>query len=221
MKPVSRFRSILLVSSIALFIQNESAHAATILVSSTFEGSLGAWTTSTGAALYTYSTGTNYASGGTGAANLPKVGGTITLTDALLLNTQAYTSLTITFNFVWLNGASTRNMNVLYASDGTNFMNLGSINTNNGANATVGSSSITMTEGVGHTVSNMTIANGTFDHVFTDTAKFRFTDNASAAADVRVFIDNIVISGSPTYVPEPGSALLGGLGLLALLRRRR
>ena len=35
----------------------------------------------------------------------------------------------------------------------------------------------------------------------------------------RLYLDNIAISG--TIVPEPSAALLGGLGLLALLRRRR
>ena len=34
-------------------------------------------------------------------------------------------------------------------------------------------------------------------------------------------IDNLSINGTFTAVPEPSAALLGGLGLLALLRRRR
>jgi hypothetical protein len=36
------------------------------------------------------------------------------------------------------------------------------------------------------------------------------------------YVDNINVGSDSIYVvPEPGSALLGGLGLLALLRRRR
>jgi hypothetical protein len=50
----------------------------------------------------------------------------------------------------------------------------------------------------------------------------RFFDEASAGADCRVYADNIVISGLATLaVPEPSAALLGGLGALLLLRRRR
>jgi hypothetical protein len=33
--------------------------------------------------------------------------------------------------------------------------------------------------------------------------------------------DNVVLSGDVAAIPEPSTALLGGLGLLALLRRRR
>ena len=199
------------------------ARAATTLVSSTFEGSLGAWTASTGASLYSYASGSNYASTGNGAANLPKAGGTITLTDALPLDTQAYTSITIGFSYEWLNGTSTRFLDIQYAANGTTFTTLARITSSNGGTGgTPGFLSITLLEGTDHTISGSgTIQNTSFLPSFTDTAKFRFVDTASAGADVRVFVDDITITGLPTLVPEPRAALLGGLGMLALLRRRR
>ncbi len=214
----------LLLPVIALYMTAASSHAATILVSSTFEGSLGAWTASGGASLYTFSSGSNFASTGNGAANLPKSGGTITLTDALPLNTQLYTSVTIGFNYEWLNGTTTRFLEIQYAADGSTFTTLARLSSGNGGTGgNPGSLSITLLEGTDHTISGSgTIQNTSFLPSFTDTAKFRFVDNASAGADVRVFVDDILITGSPDFmIPEPSSALLGGLGLLCLLRRRR
>ena len=199
------------------------ASAATTLVSSGFEGSIGAWSTST-ASLYTFASGTNFASTGNGAADLPKSGGTITLTDPLPLASQGYTSVTLSFNYVWLNGSTTRFLDIFYAADGATFTSLARVSSGNGgAPGTPGSLSITLTENLDHTISGSgTIQNTSFLPAFLDTAKFRFTDNASAAADVRVYVDNILITGSPDFVvPEPSTALLGGLGLLCLLRRRR
>lgn len=49
---------------------------------------------------------------------------------------------------------------------------------------------------------------------------FAFTDNSGSTAK-NGRMDNILINGSLTAVPEPSAALLGGLGVLALLRRRR
>lgn len=200
-------------------------HAATTLVSSDFEGSLGAWTASTGASLYTYGgSGNNFASSGDGAANLPKSGGTITLTNALPLASQAYTSVTISFQYEWLNGTTTRFLEILYAADGATFTSLARVSSGNGGTGgTPGSLSITLTENLDHTISGSgTILNTSFMPAFLDTAKFRFTDNASAGADVRVYVDNVLITGSPDFiVPEPSTALLGGLGMLCLLRRRR
>jgi hypothetical protein len=51
-----------------------------------------------------------------------------------------------------------------------------------------------------------------------ETATFRIANNLGSA---RLYLDNIAISGTIVPVPEPRAALLGGLGLLALLRRRR
>ncbi len=54
------------------------------------------------------------------------------------------------------------------------------------------------------------------------TVEFRFYtgDNSTASTREHRF-DNIELTGDITVIPEPASALLGGLGLLALLRRRR
>jgi hypothetical protein len=202
-----------------------SIQAATTLVSSTFEGSLGAWTYSgtAGGGLYTFSSGTNYASAGNGAADLPKNGGTITLTDALPLDTQSYTSITVGFNYVWLNGSTTRRLNLDYSADGTTWTTLVYVTSGNGgAPGNPGTLSVTLIEGSDHTISGAgTIQNTAFLPSFTDTAKFRFQDVGSAGADLRVYVDNITITGTPEYVPEPRAALLGGLGMLMLLRRRR
>lgn len=209
---------------IALCMAAASSHAATTLVSSGFEGSLGAWTTSGGASLFTFSSGSNFASTGNGAANLPKASGTITLTDALPLHIQGYTSVTIGFSYEWLNGSTTRFMDIAYAADGTTFTTLARLNSGNGGTGgTPGTFSITLLEGTDHTISGSgTISNTSFLPTFLDTAKFRFQNTASATADVRVFVDDIIITGAPTFViPEPSAALLGGLGMLCLLRRRR
>ena len=49
---------------------------------------------------------------------------------------------------------------------------------------------------------------------------FAFGDN-SGAGDKSGRLDNIIVNGTVSAVPEPGVALLSGFGLLALLRRRR
>lgn len=59
-----------------------------------------------------------------------------------------------------------------------------------------------------------------FQGVTNDTLEFRFYIADQSSSNTRNFIfDNISITG--TAIPEPAAALLGSLGLLALLRRRR
>ncbi|QTN32339.1 hypothetical protein HZ994_08355 [Akkermansiaceae bacterium] len=60
-------------------------------------------------------------------------------------------------------------------------------------------------------VSSTTLAAG-------DTATFRIAVPAWGSDS---FLDNIAISGTIVPVPEPSAALLGGIGALLLLRRRR
>lgn len=50
--------------------------------------------------------------------------------------------------------------------------------------------------------------------------RFYTGDNSTSSAREHRF-DNIVLSGDISVIPEPATALLGSLGLLALLRRRR
>lgn len=49
----------------------------------------------------------------------------------------------------------------------------------------------------------------------------QWRSGAATPASSAWTFDNFIISGNVVAVPEPASALLGGLGLLALLRRRR
>lgn len=201
-----------------------SANAVTILIDNDFEGSLEDWSATGGTSYYTYGVlpDHNYASGGTGAANLPKSGGGLTLTSGLPLDTQAYTSITISFDYQWMNGTTTRRLNVEYAADGSTFTVLGRLTSgNSGGNESIASGSVTLLEGTDHSVTGMSIQNTGFLPSFTDTAKFRFTDIASAGADVRVYVDNVLITGTPDFIPEPTTFALLGLGGLALVLRRR
>lgn len=175
--------------------------AADVLITNNFDtGSLQDWTASGGATLYTYTSGIDYSSSTPRAANLPKSSGTITLTSPLLLASKGYTSITITFNYKWLNGTTTRYLNVEYAADGVTFTKLASLTSGNQGSQPA---SITLIKNTDHTVVNMAIQNNSFLPSFTDTAKFRFQDTASAGADVRVYVDNIVITAIPEYVEPP------------------
>ncbi len=62
-------------------------------------------------------------------------------------------------------------------------------------------------------IDGITIATDTFTWNASDNMRIVF-----AGSDSGTTVDNIVVS---TLIPEPSSALLGGLGVLALLRRRR
>ena len=52
---------------------------------------------------------------------------------------------------------------------------------------------------------------------FTDNVLFRFRSTSNED----FYLDDVVISVEGTAVPEPSVALISGLGLLCLLRRRR
>ena len=219
---------------LASLLPATTATAATTLTSDGFESGLGNWTvTGTSSGLYTYGgTGSNFASDGNGAVKLNRQSGTLTLTNALPLATQLYTSLTLDFKVEWEAGSGTRRLRAYYASDGSTYAEFANFTwgASGSANATTGVFSFQFTEGTagnaGVSVLSSNAASITkvagFDGLFTDNAKFRFTysDGGTSTAN-NVYVDSILITGSPDFVPEPSAALLGGIGALLLLRRRR
>jgi MYXO-CTERM domain-containing protein len=71
-----------------------------------------------------------------------------------------------------------------------------------------------------------TLTDGVGGITFTDTAYFMIRKLSVAGTQGGInstfhYFDNIVISAETPAVPEPSIALLGGLGLIGLLRRRR
>lgn len=57
---------------------------------------------------------------------------------------------------------------------------------------------------------------------FSFNTEFRlYFDTGASTASHGFAIDDITLDGTVTPIPEPSAALLGGIGLLALLRRRR
>lgn len=177
--------------------------AATTLVSDTFESSLGNWTGSVDAALYSFTSGTNYATTGTGAASLNTGGfngaNPLTLTTALQLATLGATSVTIDFDIKWDGGNGTRFFNPQYSTNG------GSSWTNWGGSITAPTTA----------AYSRTLSAG-----LTDEFLIRFLPK-NDGSNIKAYFDNVVISAEGVTIPEPSTALLGGIGFLLLLRRRR
>lgn len=197
----------LLTSCFALAALAGSASAA-VLVSDGFEGSLGNWTGSADATLYTYDgvAATNFATTGTGAVSLNTGGfngsNPLTLTNTLALDTGGATFVTIDFDYTWSGGSSTRFFWVEYSSNGgTNWTTVGS----NIAAPTAGSATRTVTT----------------EADLTDQFLFRFVPKNDGSS-VYAYLDNIEIT-SDSVVPEPSSfALLAGcFGLAWVMVRRR
>lgn len=68
------------------------------------------------------------------------------------------------------------------------------------------------------------VTDADFDGTVTSSSTLYFRLLASddqSGGDHQLRFDNIIINGSVSPIPEPSIALLGGLGLLGLLRRRR
>ncbi len=179
-----------------------SAQAA-VLVSDTFEDSLGNWTVQGGASLYTYSgSGINYASRGQGAAALFAAWdeGVLTLADSLRLHSNQATSVTISFDYEWDTTTATRLMYVDYSMDGGRSWSddLGDISGWGSFTGvpTLGSFSKTLEE--------KTVG------AFTDTFKFRIRGK-DGSQPVTAHIDNIEIVGTNVIpvnavkddIPEP------------------
>ncbi|MCP5545910.1 MAG: PEP-CTERM sorting domain-containing protein [Akkermansiaceae bacterium] len=75
---------------------------------------------------------------------------------------------------------------------------------------------VTQTENL--TLSGLT---GLTNTSVTFTFNFSSAENRHAGLNRAHTMDNIVLTGTASAVPEPSTALIGGIGLLALLRRRR
>jgi hypothetical protein len=196
-----------------LALTSAASFGATILVNDTFEtGTLGSWSAS-GSDAGLYMNGElksnmgaadaliDYAPTGSYSLWDGRGGSNLFLTNPLQLDTQLYTSLTISFNYKFRGASGTRRLYTAYSDDG------GATYTDLGYVTYTGAKTYTMAEGT---------------YTFTDAAVFRFAFADSGGAAGPAFIDDIVISGTPDFlVPEPSAALLGGLGALLLLRRRR
>ena len=118
-----------------------------------------------------------------------------------------------TISFLWTtnihSSAFGRRPQIQYSSDGTIFTTVGSL--------TVPATTAAIPA---HTQFSQTITT-TGGYSFTVNSKFRIVgDDDAGGAGAPLIIDNFSVTSNAT-IPEPRAALLGGLGLLALLRRRR
>jgi len=130
---------------------------------------------------------------------LSRQSGEVTLTVPLQLATNLAEDVTIAFNYNFRNGSGTRRLHTDYSvNGGTTWVNFGFVTGSGSTSYTLLDSVVTLTD----------------DTLY----RFRFSDTGGAAGPA--FVDNVVIT-SATAIPEPSVALLGGLGLLAQLRRRR
>lgn len=65
------------------------------------------------------------------------------------------------------------------------------------------------------------LSGGTYDGLDEVTFRLYVTGNVTPNTNDIARWDNILVEGGVTLIPEPSAALLGGLGVLLLLRRRR
>ena len=243
MKPASIFRCL----GLSLLL-GFPAQAATTLISDDFETSLGGWTAAAASSgRYVHTTalqpaddlttnfatgtsGTNFTTGGSAAASIGKGGGTLTSAVLDLSSGGSSETITVSFDFVLHNGTSTRRSYVQYSNDnGGSWFTVAMMQLGAGgasANKVSYDGSVTFTEG-----SSTVVRTGAFaapvsftgmltyaGAAFTNQSLIRIINLSSAGADARLFVDNIAVVSS---IPEPRAALLGGIGLLLMLRRRR
>lgn len=139
--------------------------------------------------------------------------------------TLDFSSLSVlTGIFATLGNTTANDYTLSYSTDGTNFTTGATIlaGTNSGEAATV-SGGGTDTATISFDLSGITALQGV-----TGTASFRLDPVASSgsaengtSSQRAGFIDDVIVNADVTVVPEPATTLLGALGLLAMLRRRR
>ncbi|MFU8893502.1 MAG: PEP-CTERM sorting domain-containing protein [Luteolibacter sp.] len=145
----------------------------------------------------------------------------VTMENAMTLATDStdlgFDSFTVSFSYLLTGGINNNRLRILYSSSG-NFNDTVLLRdfVITGSTLVDGASTIqtVVTENVWNQIS-FDVSNT--DVTFSDTAKFRFAQDTGGSFDSASYLDDIVISA----IPEPSTALLGSLGLLALLRRRR
>ena len=201
-----------------------TGHATTILVNNNFEsGDLGSFT-NTGTTNATNVADSGFQGSGSRAVFFTDNTTTLTLTSALNFATLDATSFTVSFNGRWNGGSSTNRVWLDFSNDGgATWMVLGNVqNSSPYTNAPYPFVSVTVTEGTAgdagqtETTSFRNVNGNQYNgNPFTDNVLFQF--RSTTGNDF--YLDDVLIS--VTVVPEPSVALLGGLGLLALLRRRR
>jgi hypothetical protein len=126
--------------------------------------------------------------------------------------------------FSTLTGTTANDYTLSYSLDGISFSPVGTILAGVGANeAATFTGAGSATAAISFDLSTVAALQGV-----TGTAYFQLDPVAAAgssqngAATQRAgFIDDVVVDATVTVVPEPTVAMLGGLGLLALLLRRR
>lgn len=149
------------------------------------------------------------------------VSGTNTLWIVETRNSNVVTTPTInlagakeaTISFLWTTDVHSskfgRVPQIQYSSDGTIFETIGSL--------AVPANTAAIPD---HTTFSQTI-DTSGGHLFTTASVFRIVgDNDGGGAGGPLIIDDFSVTSDAT-IPEPSTALLGALGLLALLRRRR
>lgn len=222
---------------LGLAIATPLANAAVIIQLNNFESNITPWTatgTSTGQYIATTTLQpagaptTNFAPNGSGAVRLGQSGGTITSGTLALAGGGTSESITISFGLLFYNGSTTRRGNVEFSNDnGSTWFRLATLQTGGAtSNLTAYSGSVTINEGSttvsrsGNILSNNggTAYNGS---AFSNTSMIRINNLGSAGGDgFNIFIDDLQVT-TTAPVPEPSAALLGAIGSLLLIRRRR
>ncbi len=124
-------------------------------------------------------------------------------------------------NGQWHDNGGTKSAWVLLTESGTTSQRFGGPNTSNGETWTTGTGSQVVTITLDTTSAFWTMSadvGGASSSTFTYTTNPTITHVGFGGAFTNSNISNFSLSA---VVPEPSAALLGGIGLLALLRRRR